>query len=970
MNLKKFASWVYIFMLCPWLVLASPIAVTFQSRIIKPDGFPLESAAVQFRFSVTDTVGSCVIFQEDFNSINMSDSKGLVTLTLGGGTKVFPSGIFTVSDAFNNYGSPLFTCKTGGSINAGLTDRRKLVVQFNDGSGWQTVPAMDINSTPYSLQASNAFNLGGYAAQDFLRPSTLNTCNVSTEALSFNGTSFVCVPIGGGGTLTTVSSTNGYLSVANPTTAPALTVNVGTGANTLAAGDDARITGAAQRSANLSDLASATTSRSNLGLGTAATLNVGTGASEVVQLNVASELPAVSGANITNLNAGNVSSGTLPVNRGGTGATAFTGNRIVGTDGTGSSLINFSCSLNQIISFDVTGNAVCVNQSSGDISNNGNTFSAAMTIGTNDSNNLNLETSGTSRMTVLAGGNVGIGTGAPTSRLEVSGDVKLSAGATRLISVAQPVSGNGNSLEIRAANGATVTDVGGGISLIAGNNSNNKPGASLVMGVGAFNGGAVNLVAGMGDNNGAGGTMTIQGGSNGSNGVGGSTFIRGGTGGSSGHPGGPVYVIGGTPGGVSTTFGNVILAHDGGSPRGNVGVGTTSPGARLHAQGGTSDNTAAALNVTNSSASPLFFVRNDGRVGMGTTAPDETLDVNGAIKLGTTATSNAGTIRWDGTNFSGYTGAAWVHFVPSPPGSGSCDSTLTYTTPGTYAYTVPASFGTITVRMWGGGGGGGYVFGSEGPITGNQGGTSTVVSLGLIAQGGAPGRGANGTGAAASGTSAATGGDINTPGESSAATASAGLIGSGASAPNGGAGGIAGNGIAGQAPGGGGSGSLNGATSSSSGGGSGSYLEKTYNMATLIPGITINDLVVAAGGVPTGAYPPSGRGGDGRISITCSSVGTPTPQDRSIIFYDGSNQSTNSNFVFDASGNLGVGTNAPTQKIEVNGGVKLAPGAAKPTCDATTRGTFWYSAGGAGAADQVEVCAKDSSDSFAWRTIY
>lgn len=179
------------------LTTASPNSITFQSRIVKPDGFTLEAAAVNFRISISDTVGSCIIFQEDFTNRDMTGSKGLINLTVGNGTKMFPLGPMTMADVFNNINSPTFNCLSGGSINAGATDRRKLILQFNDGSGWQTVPAMDINSNPFALQAMSAQRLGDFPASDYLRVASFPTCNPG-EALHFNGTSFTCVTAGSG----------------------------------------------------------------------------------------------------------------------------------------------------------------------------------------------------------------------------------------------------------------------------------------------------------------------------------------------------------------------------------------------------------------------------------------------------------------------------------------------------------------------------------------------------------------------------------------------------------------------------------------------------------------------------------------------------------------------------------------------------------------------------------------------------
>ncbi len=67
-----------------------------------------------------------------------------------------------------------------------------------------------------------------------------------------------------------------------PTLGSSAALNVGTTTGTVAAGDDSRITGAAQKASNLSDLASAATARTNLGLATGAVTTVGNSATRNV----------------------------------------------------------------------------------------------------------------------------------------------------------------------------------------------------------------------------------------------------------------------------------------------------------------------------------------------------------------------------------------------------------------------------------------------------------------------------------------------------------------------------------------------------------------------------------------------------------------------------------------------------------------------------------------------------------------
>jgi len=74
-----------------------------------------------------------------------------------------------------------------------------------------------------------------------------------------------------------------------------------------------------------------------------------------------------------------------------------------------------------------------------------------------------------------------------------------------------------------------------------------------------------------------------------------------------------------------------------------------------------------------------------------------------------------------------------------------------------------------------------------------------------------------------------------------------------------------------------------------------------------------------------------------------------------------------------SNGNVGIGyfnTANPTQRLEVKGGVKVNSTGTKPTCDATSRGTFWVTQSATTTADTAEVCTKDAGTAYSWKAIY
>jgi len=74
-----------------------------------------------------------------------------------------------------------------------------------------------------------------------------------------------------------------------------------------------------------------------------------------------------------------------------------------------------------------------------------------------------------------------------------------------------------------------------------------------------------------------------------------------------------------------------------------------------------------------------------------------------------------------------------------------------------------------------------------------------------------------------------------------------------------------------------------------------------------------------------------------------------------------------SRWVFSTTPN-GSTTITDTFRLPQDGGLQILTGT-KPTCDSTKRGYLFRVDGGAGVADTAEICDKDSSDVYAWRSI-
>jgi hypothetical protein len=60
----------------------------------------------------------------------------------------------------------------------------------------------------------------------------------------------------------------------------------------------------------------------------------------------------------------------------------------------------------------------------------------------------------------------------------------------------------------------------------------------------------------------------------------------------------------------------------------------------------------------------------------------------------------------------------------------------------------------------------------------------------------------------------------------------------------------------------------------------------------------------------------------------------------------------------------------PGARVSVQGALRNLPYGAKPACDSSVRGMLWHTQGATNVKDDVQVCAKDSANVYAWRVLF
>lgn len=162
---------IYLILICMFFSArsyATPDGLTFQGRLTD-NGIPVEGSPVYVTLKITSPgAEACVLFEET-HTLNLTNSGGVFSVKVGGGSRTLNDRGFDMSKIFSNSGQAItgLSCTSGSSYTPLTADTRKIFVSFIDGATTVSFPSpYVIQSVPYAIESQK---LAGKNASDFLQ---------------------------------------------------------------------------------------------------------------------------------------------------------------------------------------------------------------------------------------------------------------------------------------------------------------------------------------------------------------------------------------------------------------------------------------------------------------------------------------------------------------------------------------------------------------------------------------------------------------------------------------------------------------------------------------------------------------------------------------------------------------------------------------------------------------------------------
>ena len=190
--------------------------ITYHARIIKPDETALEGKEVQFRLQIrTPGTENCLLYEE-MQTHDLRNTGGVIAITIndGSGTRL-DGNSYTLDQIFANRSNFSFSsskCSTGNGTTTwapNASDGRKFQVYFREDPSrmWEPLPSTALNYVPMAIESKQ---VGGFTAENLLRVADASGPALAPQLTPAQATELVALVGGTSAQYTKAGQLNGF----------------------------------------------------------------------------------------------------------------------------------------------------------------------------------------------------------------------------------------------------------------------------------------------------------------------------------------------------------------------------------------------------------------------------------------------------------------------------------------------------------------------------------------------------------------------------------------------------------------------------------------------------------------------------------------------------------------------------------------------------------------------------------------